>query len=620
MNKSMYKNLNAFIDTLEKAGELLRVKTPVSAEYEIAEITDRQSKLPGGGKALLFENTGTEFPVATNLFGSHRRICMALGVETLDELSCGIESMFKKIMSPKEGFSDKIRLLPTLMELAGWMPVKKKGRGLCQQVVMERPDLSELPILKCWPHDGGRFVTFPMVNTLDPESGVRNVGMYRMQVFGPTETGMHWHKHKTGERHYRQYQKRGDRMPVTVCLGGDPAYTYAAMAPMPDNMDEYLLAGFIRKKPVELVKSLTNDLYIPSDCDFVIEGYVDPAEEKRVEGPFGDHTGFYSLQDRYPVFHVTCITHRAGAVYPGTIVGVPPQEDAWMALATEKIFLVPIRLAVLPEVTGLHMPFEGVAHNIAVAAIDKSYPGQAIKAASSMWGAGQMMFNKFMLVADSSVDIHDPAQLAPLLSRLCPDDIYFSKGPLDVLDHAAPAMGFGGKMMADLTARLPEEAPAPGPDRLNLPGEIKLPPDVRAVDASMAALWRVLFVFTDSVLPVGRMVPELLRENSVSGIKYVVVFDGCASSQRPASLVWLGANNCDPSRDVEICDGVVLFDARSKLPSGGYTRPWPNVVTSSAATIALVDEKWSGYGLGAFEPSPSPEYMPLVKNGGAEVE
>ena len=341
------------------------------------------------------------------MMGSDRRIALALGVESLDDLTRRIESLFSELTAPKTSLSDKLRMLPLLERMSRWLPRNRRGRGACQQVVRTGDEvrLSELPVLKCWPFDGGRFVTFPLVHTVDPESGVRNVGMYRMQVFSERSTGMHWHVHKTGERHYRAYRRLGRRMPVAVCLGGDPAYAYAATAPMPDDLDEYLLAGFLRGRPVELVRCLTCDLRVPADCDFVIEGYVDPSEEKAVEGPFGDHTGFYSLEDLYPVFHVTAITRRRDAVYPATIVGVPPQEDAYIAKATERIFLAPIRRAMLPEADDLWMPWQGVAHNIAVANIRTAYPGQGLKTASSLWGAGQMMFNKFLLVVSTPDDV-----------------------------------------------------------------------------------------------------------------------------------------------------------------------------------------------------------------------
>ena len=319
---------------------------------------------------------------------------------------------------------------------------------------MSDPDMSKLPVLTCWPADGGPFVTLPAVHTVDPETGAPNVGMYRMQVFEKNLTGMHWHRHKTGANHYEKYKKAGKKMPVAVALGGDPVYTYAATAPMPENVDEYLLAGFLRKKSVKLVKCLTNDLYVPEDADFIIEGFVDPAEDFIWEGPFGDHTGFYSLADWYPRFHVTCITHKKDAVYPATIVGVPPQEDAYIGLATERIFLSPIRMAMVPELKDMTLPVAGVAHNFTVVKIEKNYPGQAVKVMHSLWGAGQMMFNKVLVVVDEEVDIHNHESIFKVFAeRFQPDhSLQFSKGPLDVLDHSSSKFAFGSKLGIDLTA------------------------------------------------------------------------------------------------------------------------------------------------------------------------
>ena len=450
----MYRNLSEFIARLEREGELQRVSVPVDPVYEIAEITDRMSKQPDGGKALLFEQTGTPFPVLTNMMGSDRRMAMALGVESLDELTRRLDDLLQQAVTPKNSLLDKLRMLPLLAEMSRWLPRTSSSRGECQQVVLqgEEASLDALPVLKCWPCDGGRFVTLPLVHTLDPETGIRNVGMYRLQLFDARTTGMHWHLHKTGARHYEGYRRAGRRMPVSVALGGDPAYTYAATAPMPDNMDEYLLAGFLRRRPVKLVKCITNDIYVPADCDFVIEGYVDPSEPKTVEGPFGDHTGFYSLTDEYPRFHVTAVTRRRDAVYPATLVGIPPQEDAYIAKATEKIFLAPIRLAVQPEVKELTMPVSGTAHNLAVVSIDRRYRGQAHKVAQGLWGAGQMMFNKYLVIMGEDCDVHDPDRLAALLRRAeFPRDLIVSEGVYDVLDHATATPGFGGKLAFDLT-------------------------------------------------------------------------------------------------------------------------------------------------------------------------
>lgn len=611
----MYKNLSEYIRALERAGELVRVAAEVDPELEIAELTDRESKRPGGGRALLFERTGTPFPVLTNMMGSDRRIALALGVERLDELTERIDGLFAELTAPKPSLADKLRMLPLLEKMSRWLPRNRSGWGECQQVVLEGGQLrlSSLPVLRCWPHDGGRFVTLPLVHTEDPLTGIRNVGMYRMQVFSDRTTGMHWHMHKTGARHYEAYRAAGRRMPVAVCLGGDPAYTYAATAPMPDNMDEYLLAGFLRRRPVELVRCVSCGLRVPADCDFVIEGYVDPAEEKVVEGPFGDHTGFYSLEDRYPVFHVTAITHRRGAVYPATIVGVPPQEDAYIAKATEKIFLAPIRRAMLPEVGDLHMPWQGVAHNIALVNIRTSYPGQGLRAASSLWGAGQMMFNKFMVVTAFADGVRDAERLGRSLRRMrVPDDILLSRGPLDVLDHAAPEMGLGGKLAVDLTTVAPD-----GPvDPVALPAVWTCCEGVEAVDAAPAETWGGLWLFAGRD---GMDVGAFLRRNGATGLRWVVVLDREAESLSCDDRLWIASSNCDPSRDVTIEGDIVVLDARTKAGGvNGFDRRWPNVVASSAETIARVDARWNEYGLGGFVESPSVKYGALQKRPGAE--
>lgn len=332
-----WRDQQAFIEALEKQGELIRINTYVDPHLEIAEITDRISKSGGGGKALLFENTGTGFPVLMNAYGSEKRMCMALGVDSLDSIAKEIEDLFKLLASPKENMLDKLRLLPKLGQFASWMPKIIKGRGACQESIIMDPDLSKIPVLTCWPKDGGPFITLPVIHTKDLETNSRNVGMYRMQVFGPTLTGMHWHKHKVSAKHFSAYKKAGVKMPVAVSLGGDPVYAYSATAPLPENVDEYMLAGFLRKKKVELVRCITQpEIEVPADADIIIEGYVDPADDLIWEGPFGDHTGYYSLADWYPRFHVTAVTHRKNAVYPATIVGIPPQEDAWLGKATER--------------------------------------------------------------------------------------------------------------------------------------------------------------------------------------------------------------------------------------------------------------------------------------------
>jgi len=606
----MYEGLRHFLERLEREGELLRITARVSPVEEIAEITDRMAKSPGGGKALLFENTGTGFPAATNMFGSPRRMAMALGAERIEDIGERIGRLLAELAAPKDNLSAKLSMLPLLAGISRWMPRRRPGRGACQQVVLRggETDLFQLPVLKCWPCDGGRFITLPMVNTVDPDSGIRNVGMYRMQLFDARTTGMHWHIHKTGARHYDAYRRAGRRMPVSVTLGGDPAYTYAATAPMPDDMDEYLLAGFLRQRPVRLVKCITNDICVPEDCDFVIEGYVDPAEEKTTEGPFGDHTGFYSLQDLYPRFHVTAVTHRRNAVYPATVVGIPPQEDAAIAAATERIFLAPIRLALQPEIRDMTMPAAGTAHNLAIVSVDTRYEGQALKVAQSLWGAGQMMFEKYMLLTPASTDIRDRKALAALLRRADAGKIFRSEGIYDILDHATRTPGFGGKAALDLTAANTSAAAAP----VVVPERFEAACGIDSADASYAGEWGALFLFAE---PDAAIDPaEFLRRNGVSGIGFAIILDRAAEALPASDRLWLAAADSDPRRDLTLtAEGTAAIDGRSKRPGReGSPARFPNVAVSSPETVALVDGRWAEYGIGEFRPSPSERYRRLL--------
>ena len=616
----MYRSLRDYIVELERRGELLRVAAKVSPRFEIAEITDRMAKSEGGGKALLFENTGTEFPVITNMMGSDSRMALALGVERLDDIADRITALLGEALTPKGSLMDKLRALPLLAEMSRWFPQQVSGRGACQHTVYRdaEVDLCRLPMLQSWECDGGAFVTLPMVHTVDPDTGVRNVGMYRMQRFDARTTGMHWHIHKTGARHYDAYKRAGRRMPVVVTLGGDPVYTYAATAPMPDNMDEYLLAGFLRRRPVRLVKALTCDIYIPEDCDFVIEGYVDPSEEKVVEGDFGDHTGFYSLKDLYPRFHVTALTHRRDAVYPATVVGVPPEEDAYIAKATEKIFLAPIRLAVQPEVEDLWMPTAGTAHNLAVVSIDKRYRGQAHKVAQALWGAGQMMFNKYLVITSAETPIRSFETLAALLRRCdLRQCMIRSEGILDVLDHATATCGFGGKLALDLT----DTDPAAAVPDVMLPSEAHPAGGIELYDTRHVVDLGLVILYAEASRPDKVDMEAYLRENGFSGVRYAVVFDyQAAGAMRDEDLLWLAAANTDPRRDVVLtADGTLTVDVRSKRPGVEGNPPrFPNVAMSSMQTIRLVDERWEEYGIGPRLESPSRRYRKLWLSDRAE--
>ncbi len=451
----MHEDLNAFLDVLDQKGELARVREEVSPDLEIAAVTDRVSKSPGGGPALLFERpAGFDAPVASNVFGSLERMRLALGVSSFDEIAREID----ELMTPKmpTGLLDAMKMLPMMGRLKDLMPRVVKDAP-CQEVVGRDASLDELPILRCWPEDGGRFITFPFVITRDPETGARNVGMYRMQVFDGRTTGMHWQRHKGGAQHHRVAERLGRRLEVAVAIGPDPAVAYAATAPMPEGVDELLLAGFLRRARVDLVKAVTVDLEVPANAQYVIEGYVEPGERRR-EGPFGDHTGFYSLADDFPVFHVTCVTRRKRPVYLTTVVGVPPQEDYYLGLASERIFLPLIRKT-LPEIVDMHFPAAGIFHNLVLVSIDKRYPGHARKIMNAFWGLGQLMFSKVIVVVDKDVDVQNEAEVAWIVgTHMDPSrDIQLTKGPMDDLENASDLPAYGGKMGIDATRKWASE-------------------------------------------------------------------------------------------------------------------------------------------------------------------
>ena len=632
-----YNNQKEFINTIEKAGELLRIKSYVNPRLEIAEITDRISKTKGGGKALLFENTGYEFPVLMNAYGSEKRMCLALGVTDLNETARQIESLFKTLSAPKENILDKLRMLPMLGQFASWMPKLRSGRGECQEIVMKEPDITKLPVITCWPKDGGPFVTLPIIHTRDPQTKSRNVGMYRMQVFGPTLTGMHWHKHKVSAKHFNEYRKLNIKMPVAVALGGDPVYAYSATAPLPENVDEYMLAGFLRKKKVELVKCLTQpDVEVPTDADFIIEGYVDPAEEPIWEGPFGDHTGYYSLPDWYPRFHITAITHKKNAVYPATIVGIPPQEDAWLGKATERIFLAPIKMTMVPEILDMEMPVEGVFHNLVITRINKEYAGQGQKVMNAMWGAGQMMFNKILVLAGSPSDqktapvpLSDYEQLAREVFRnLDPSaDIYFSQGPMDVLDHSCSKLGFGGKMCIDGTWKYEEEKTDLQSADVNHPNidpdSIRSRfPEIHQVNNSLVQLQipcLILSIKKDRIGHVHDLNQQLNREGFVKGIKMILYVEHTVDAHDLPVALWRFCNNVDPRRDnllelnPETGKPSMGFDGTIKTKAfDNFQRDWPNIIVADEETIKAVDGKWAQLGIGDFLPSPSLKFLSQV--------
>ncbi len=477
-----YKDLREFIEVLEKKGLLRRIKTEISAELEITEILDRTVK--SNGPALLFENVkGYKIPVFANAFGTMERMCLALGVDNLDEIGERIQKLLE--FEAPSGIWEGIKMLPQVAELTSFAPKYVKS-GPCKEVILKEDfSLDDFPVLKCWPQDSGRFITLPLVFTKNPKTGKQNVGMYRMQVYDGKTTGMHWHIHKHGARDYADASGKSNRIEVAVAIGADPAVVYSATAPLPDNIDEIMFAGFLRKKNVELAKCETVDLFVPAHAEIILEGYVD-SKERRIEGPFGDHTGYYSLADEFPVFHLTCITHRKNPIYHATIVGIPPMEDAYLGKATERIFL-PLMRAQLPEIVDINLPIEAVFHNLCIVSIKKRYPGHAKKVMFALWGMGQMMFAKTIIVLDDDVNVQDMREvLWATTTRMDParDVIIIDRAPTDTLDHASPLPNLGSKMGIDATRKGKDEGfNREWPDALQMD---------EAVKARVDTIWKEL--------------------------------------------------------------------------------------------------------------------------------
>jgi 4-hydroxy-3-polyprenylbenzoate decarboxylase len=469
-----YESFQEFLKRLEQEDELRHITEPISPHLEITEVADRMMKSPGGGKALVFDRpTGYDVPVAINTLGSRKRMSLALGVCDYEEIAAEIADLIKPEVPA--GLVNKLKLLPKLGRLAT-IPPRTVSRGISQEIVLtgDEINLDRIPILHCWPQDGGRFITFPLVYTYDPRTGKRNVGMYRMQVYDRRTTGMHWQLHKVGAEHHRQSEEMGQKIQAAVALGGDPALTFSAIAPLPPGIDEMLFAGFLRRKPVPMVKAKTLDLLVPADAEYVLEGYIDPYE-RRPEGPFGDHTGFYTPVEPYPVFHLTAITQRQNPVYPATIVGRPPMEDGWMGKAVERIFLPLIQMMV-PELVDMNLPVEGCFHNLAFVSIRKRYPGHAFKVMNALWGLGQLMFTKIIFVFDHDVNVQDIGECIWRLSNnIDPErDMLLVRGPIDVLDHASRAVGFGSKIGFDCTKKTAAEGYArEWPDAIEMSAEVR---------------------------------------------------------------------------------------------------------------------------------------------------
>ncbi|MDM8525368.1 menaquinone biosynthesis decarboxylase [Desulfococcaceae bacterium HSG8] len=590
-----YKNLRDFLAALDRAGETRYIRDPVSSHLEISKITDRESKYPNGGKALFFENVrGSEFPVVTNIFGSPRRICMALGVDHLDQIGERIKKYIE--FNPPRNIKEALNVIPMAVELVKFPPRKFRGeKPPCQEVVLtgDDTDLSKLPVLHCWPKDAGPFVTLPLVFTKSLLTGKRNVGMYRMQIFDKNSTGMHWHIHKDGSHYFNEYRDAGKQMPVAVAIGADPATIYAATAPMPRGVDEMLLAGFIRKKPVTMAKCLTVDMEVPAEAEFVLEGYVRPNELRR-EGPFGDHTGYYSLADDYPVFHVTAITHRKNPVYNATLVGRPPMEDCYLAKATERIFL-PMLQTVMPEIQDYWFPWEGVFHNIVVVSVHKEYPGHAQKIISGLWGQGQMSFCKAITVVDRDINPQNPEQvIRALLTKLdITSDIMISKGVLDVLDHSSPFPNFGNKIGIDLTERFTgEEIRNPNPWIRNIFSDDILSDIIRSGVPRAVACRSVFRELSEREKSSNQILAVSVEKTSDRGGKdfaaylhkiigldmfnIFVLYDKEIDLSDGSLMLWKLFNNVDPERDMIFKDNRVVIDACRKGSMDGHEREWPD--------------------------------------------
>jgi 4-hydroxy-3-polyprenylbenzoate decarboxylase len=587
----MHGDLRSFIAHLEARGELIRVREPVDANLEITALADRAVKR--GGPALLFENVvGSDLPVAIGLYGTRRRMAWALGLDDLDQLGERLRALLDvKVGGGLVGLASN---LPKLRDLAA-LPPRRVRRAPVQEVVWrgDQVDLRKLPVLTCWPDDGGPFITLPLVISRDPERGDLNIGMYRMQVLDRATTGMHWQRHKTGARHLEAAGRLGQRLEVAVALGGDPALTYAATAPIPPipGINEFSLTGYLRGRGIELVKGVSVDLEVPAHAEIILEGYVDPNEAWIDEGPFGDHTGFYTPVDRYPAFHVTAITMRRDAIYPATIVGRPPMEDAYLIEASERLFLVPAQL-ILPEIVDYHMPPAGIAHNLVNVRIKKSYPGQAYKVGNGLLGLGQMMFAKVILVTDAPVAVNDhPAFWRSVLAHAVPGrDHQIAKGPIDVLDHASRAWSYGSKLVIDGTIKHAEEGGAVGweggPER----PRAALPSHAEVADQhqSGGGLW---FLTTrKSRAGQGRHRGEwAAQQPEAAGIRLIAVLDDETNPRDFEDVMWTLLNNIDPERDLVVGEGpsgaVWLFDATPKLASEGFARAWPAKIAMDPAVI-----------------------------------
>ena len=600
-----YHSLREFIDRLENENELVRIKDHVSPILEITEITDRVSKQPGGGKALLFENVeGSNIPVLINAFGSSKRINMALGVRDIEKIPNDIDKYLK--IKPPSSLLEKVKLLPMLLEAAAFPPKMVSSRqASCQEVVLtgDDVDLGKTPILQCWPNDAGRFITFPIVVNRTIDRKLRNVGLYRMQVYDKKTTGMHWHIHKDGAHFFHEFKKQGKIMECAVAIGADPAVCYSASAPLPFGIDEFLFAGFIRKSPVPLVKCKTVDLEIPATAEIVLEGFIDPSE-MRLEGPFGDHTGYYSQDGDYPVFRITAITHRKNPIYLTTIVGKPPQEDFYLGKATERIFL-PLMRTQLPEIVNMNMPAEGVFHNLVILSIDKRFPMQARRLMSALWGMGQMSFVKTIIVFDQDIDIQNTKKVVEnLLNKVdFTHDLFFSEGILDVLNHASDKAIYGSKLGIDATTKIEGEDESKIKSENNSKTASPLSEHVLESFTELTSckilkqndLHQVAFATLDKKKPQQgcKVIKKFMNDKKFSAITVFVLLENHENVNDASTVLWKILNNIDPKRDMYFFGNRVGIDVSCKTGEPDFKQYWPDEIEMSNNIKQIVDQKWT---------------------------
>lgn len=629
----IFNSLRDYLEALRSKGELIDIHVEVDSHLEITEIADRCFKSHPQSPTLVFHNVkGYQMPVVINLYGTEKRTAFALGVNHLNDFADRIRTLTN--LAPPKTLKAKITKALQLLEIRKWTPKYVKKAPVHEIVITGNDvDLTKLPILTCWPDDGGKFITLTAVVSKDPDLDARNIGMYRVQVFDKNTTGLHWQRHKGGAAHHEKFKKSGGKMEVAVVMGGDPTTIYSASAPLPPNIDEWMFSGFMRKKSVELVKCKTVDLEVPAHAEIVLEGYVDLNEPLRVEGPFGDHTGFYSLADNYPAFHVTAITMRKDAIYPTTIVGIPPVEDVWLGKITERAFL-PLMNVVLPEVRDYHMPSEGVFHNLVIAAARKNYPGHGWKMIHGMLGLGLMMLTKVLILLDEAKDVENiPETWRELMKHADFGlDVVLSRGPIDALDHSSQFFTYSGKLLIDATtkwdgegrvsAKLPEgskETVLAQKERLR-----KLIENEKEVLS-----WSLPYHLPEDKLPLSPLFIEIKKDEAGKGQKVakkilswdvgewnklVIILDDVRNIQSAFECWWIALNNLDPMRDVIFHNvknesseyevpgyekGVVRmgWDGTTKLPSEGFTRDWPWKVVMPDEIKTKVTQRWADYGL-----------------------